>query len=410
MATEFVPAKRFSKVKPSPTLAITRLAQELKAQGKNVIGLAAGEPDFDTPDLIKAAAAEAMTKGQTKYTAVDGTPALKKAIAAKFERENGLQYAPNQISVGTGGKQVIFNAIMATVSPGDEVIIPTPYWVSYPDMVNLAEGLPVFVSTTASNKFRMNPADLEKAITPKTKWLILNSPSNPSGAAYTRSELQALAEVLLRHPHVWILSDDIYEHLVFDDFEFTTIAQVEPKLYDRTLTVNGVSKAYSMTGWRIGYAGGPAPLIKKMAEIQGHSTSNPSSISQAAAVAALDGDQAFLKDWVKIFQERRDLVVKLLNEAPGISCPMPEGAFYVYPSCEALIGSKTPDGKIISTDDDFATYLLESHGVAVVPGSGFGLSPAFRISYATSTEALRDACSRIKTACERLSGVASKAA
>ncbi len=407
--SEFL-ANRLSKVKASPTLAITKLALELKAQGKNVIGLAAGEPDFDTPDFIKDAAIAAIKAGQTKYTAVDGTPALKQAIAAKFLRDNELTYKPSQISVGTGGKQVIFNAMMASVSPGDEVIIPTPYWVSYPDMVNLAEGTPVFVSTTAANKFRLSPVDLEKAITPKTKWLILNSPSNPSGAAYTRAELRAIADVLVRHPHVWILTDDMYEHLVYDDFEFTTIAQVEPALYDRTLTVNGVSKAYSMTGWRIGFAGGPEILIKKMGEIQGHSTSNPCSISQAAAVAALNGDQAFLKTWVKAFQERRDLVVEMLNQISGLSCPKPEGAFYVYPSCAGVIGSKTPDGKVISSDDDFATYLLQSEGVAVVQGSGFGLSPAFRISYATSTDMLRDACGRIKRACENLSGVQSKAA
>jgi aspartate aminotransferase len=408
--SEFI-AKRLSKVKASPTLGITKLALELKAQGKDVIGLAAGEPDFDTPDFIKDAAIEAIKKGQTKYTAVDGTPALKQAIIAKFLRDNQLTYKPSQINVGTGGKQVIFNAMMASVSPGDEVIIPTPYWVSYPDMVALAEGTPVFVQTTAAQGFKLNPADLDKAITPKTKWLILNSPSNPSGAAYTKAELRAIADVLLKHSHVWVLTDDIYEHLVYDDFEFATIAQIEPRLFDRTLTVNGVSKAYSMTGWRIGFAGGPEILIKKMGEIQGHSTSNPCSISQAAAVAALNGDQSFLKTWVKTFKERRDIVVELLNQIPGISCPKPEGAFYVYPSCAGVIGSKTPEGKIIETDDDFATYLLQSENVAVVQGSGFGLSPAFRISYATSTEALKEACARIKRACEKLQGVnASKAA
>ena len=393
-------AQRLSKVKASPTLAITRLALELKAQGKDVIGLAAGEPDFDTPDFVKEAAYAAIKAGQTKYTAVDGTPALKQAIIAKFARENGLTYKPSQITVGTGGKQVIFNALMATVSPGDEVIIPAPYWVSYPDMVNLAEGTPVFVSTSAAQNFKLSPADLERAITPKTKWLILNSPSNPSG----------VADVLLRHPQVWILADDIYEHLIYDDFDFSTIAQIEPALFDRTLTVNGVSKAYSMTGWRIGYAGGAEALIKKMGEIQGHSTSNPCSISQAAAVAALNGSQEFLKDWVKSFQQRRDLVVDLLNQIPGITCPKPAGAFYVYPSCEGVIGSKTPDGKIIDSDETFATYLLQSEGVAVVQGSGFGLSPAFRISYATSETSLREACTRIKRACEALSGVKSKAA
>ncbi|MDR3450002.1 MAG: pyridoxal phosphate-dependent aminotransferase [Alphaproteobacteria bacterium] len=410
MSSSFL-AQRLAKVKASPTLGITKLALEMKAAGKDVIGLAAGEPDFDTPDFIKDAAIAAIKAGRTKYTAVDGTPALKQAIAAKFLRENQLTYKPTQISVGTGGKQVIFNAIMASVSPGDQVIIPTPYWVSYPDMVALAEGEPVFVPTSAKTGFKLNPADLEKAITPKTKWLILNSPSNPTGAAYTKAELRGIADVLLRHPHVSVMTDDIYEHLVYDNFEFSTIAQIEPKLYDRTLTVNGVSKAYSMTGWRIGYAGGPEILIKKMGEIQGHSTSNPSSISQAAAVAALNGPQAFLQDWVKAFQARRDIVVELLNQIPGISCPKPEGAFYVYPSCEGVIGSKTPDGTTISNDEDFAKYLLQSEGVAVVQGSGFGLSPAFRISYATSTEALKEACARIKRACEKLQGVqASKAA
>ncbi len=403
-------AARLAKVKASPTLGITKLALEMKAQGKDVIGLAAGEPDFDTPDFIKEAAYAAIKAGQTKYTAVDGTPALKQAIIAKFHRDNGLTYKPTQITVGTGGKQVIFNAMMATVSPGDEVIIPTPYWVSYPDMVNLAEGTPVCVATSAKSGFKLSPAELEKAITPKTKWVILNSPSNPSGAAYTKTELRAIADVLMRHPHVWILTDDIYEHLVYDDFEFTTIAQIEPALFDRTLTVNGVSKAYSMTGWRIGFAGGPDLLIKKMGEVQGHSTSNPCSISQAAAVAALNGPQDFLKDWVKTFKQRRDIVVEMLNQIPGIDCPKPEGAFYVYPSCEGVIGSKAPDGTIIANDEAFATYLLQSEGVAVVQGSGFGLSPAFRISYATSTEALREACTRIKRACEKLSGVTSKAA
>ncbi len=399
-------SQRLAKVKASPTLAISRLAQELKAQGKDVIGLATGEPDFDTPDFIKEAAYAAIRAGQTKYTAVDGTPALKQAIAAKFARQNGLTYKPSQISVGTGGKQVLFNALMATVSPGDEVIIPTPYWVSYPDMVNLAEGVPVYLPTTAASKFRVSPADLEKAITPKTKWLILNSPSNPSGAAYSEKELKGLAEVLLRHPHVWVLSDDIYEHLIYDNFKFTTIAQVEPALYDRTLTVNGVSKAYSMTGWRIGYAGGPEVLIKKMGEIQGHSTSNPSSIGQAAALAALTGPQDFLKDWIRIFQQRRDLVVGAINRIKGLICPKPEGAFYIYPDCTALIGSVAPDGRTLISDDDLATYLLQSEGVAAVPGSGFGLSPALRISYATSTDALKEACARIKRACEKLSNIA----
>ncbi|HEU0118504.1 MAG TPA: pyridoxal phosphate-dependent aminotransferase, partial [Alphaproteobacteria bacterium] len=351
-------AQRLAKVKASPTLGITKLALELKASGKDVIGLAAGEPDFDTPDFVKEGAIAAINRGDTKYTAVDGTPALKKAICDKFSRENGLTYKPSQIIVGTGGKQVIFNAILATVSPGDEVIIPAPYWVSYPDMVNLAEGKPVFVATTEQSGFKMSPQDLEKVITSKTKWLILNSPSNPTGAAYTKAELRALADVLLKHPHVWILADDIYEHLVYDNFEFTTIAQVEPKLYDRTLTMNGVSKAYNMTGWRIGYAGGPEHLIKKMAEIQGHSTSNPSSISQAAAVAALTGSQDFMKKQLATFQERRNMVVELLNQVPGLKCSKPEGAFYVYPSCAGLIGKKTPDGKVLNNDEDVAKYLL----------------------------------------------------
>lgn len=403
-------AQRLNKVKPSPTLAITKLAQELKASGKDVIGLAAGEPDFDTPDHIKDGAIAAMKRGDTKYTAVDGTPALKQAICQKFERENGLTYKPSQISVGAGGKQVIFNAIMATVSPGDEVIIPAPYWVSYPDIVNLAEGVVVSLATRPEDGFKLRPEELEKAITPKTKWIILNSPSNPSGAAYTRNELRALADVLLKHNHVWILTDDMYEHLVYDNFEFTTIAQIEPKLYDRTLTVNGVSKAYNMTGWRIGYAGGPEALIKKMSEIQGHSTSNPSSISQAAAVAALNGPQDFLVKQLETFKQRRDLVVEMLNQAPGLTCSKPEGAFYVYPNCQGVIGHKTPEGKVISSDDDFVRYLLESEGVAAVSGSGFGLSPYFRISYATSTEALKDACSRIKRACEKLTNGSQQAA
>jgi len=403
-------AHRLNKVKPSPTLAITKLAQELKAAGKDVIGLAAGEPDFDTPDPIKEAAIAAMKRGDTKYTAVDGTPALKQAICQKFERENNLKYKPTQISVGTGGKQVIFNALMATVSPGDEIIIPTPYWVSYPDMVNLAEGTAVFIATRPENGFKLKPEDLERSITPNTKWLILNSPSNPSGATYTRQELRGLADILLRHPRVWILSDDIYEHLVYDKFEFTTIAQVEPKLFDRTLTVNGVSKAYNMTGWRIGYAGGPEALIKKMAEIQGHSTSNPSSISQAAAVAALNGSQDFLQKQLEIFNERRNLVVDTINQIPGLSCIKPEGAFYIYPNCQGLLGRKTPEGNVLKNDDDVVRYFLEAEGVAAVSGSSFGLSPYFRISYATSTEVLKDACARIKRACEKLANGSQAAA
>jgi len=403
-------ADRLNKVKPSPTLGITKLTLKLKAEGKDVIGLAAGEPDFDTPDFVKDAAIAAIKAGKTKYTAVDGTPELKNAIVQKFQKENGLAYTVNQVIVGTGGKQVIYNALMATLSPGDEVIIPAPYWVSYPDMVNLAGGEPVFINTRAEDGFKLKPGDLEKAITPKTKWFILNSPSNPTGGTYSKVEIRALADVLLRHPHVWVLTDDIYEHLLYDGFEFATIAQVEPKLFDRTLTLNGVSKAYNMTGWRIGYAGGPEALIKKMGEIQGHSTSNASSISQAAAAAALTGPQEFMTKQRAVFQERRNMVVDLLNAISGITCAKPEGAFYVYPSCAGILGRKTPDGKVIASDDDFATYLLESEGVAVVPGSGFGHSPYFRISYATSTEALKEACARIKRGCDKLSNGGQKAA
>jgi len=395
-------AIRLKKVKPSPTLAITKLALEMKAAGQNVIGLAAGEPDFDTPEHIKKAANKAIQGGFTKYTAVDGTPDLKKAICAKFKRENGLDYKPSQISVGAGGKQVIFNALVATLSKGDEVIIPVPYWVSYPDIVNLADGKPVFVEGKAENGFKLLPKDLEKAITKKTKWLILNSPSNPSGAAYTEAELKALAGVLKRHPQVWIMSDDMYEHIVYDTFKFTTIAKVAPYLYERTLTVNGVSKAYNMTGWRIGYAGGPELLIKKMSEIQGHSTSNPCSISQAAALEGLNGPKDFMQKQRKVFKQRRDMVVKMLNAIPGLTCLKPEGAFYVYPGCAGLIGQKTPEGHVLKTDDDVVTYFLKSEGVAAVPGSAFGMSPYFRISYATSTEALKEACSRIQRAVKRL--------
>ena len=395
-------AERLQRVKPSPTIAVTMKAAELKAAGKDVIGLGAGVSKSGSPANIKAAAKAAIDKGETKYTAVDGTPALKKAIAAKFKRENGLDYAPNQISVGTGGKQVLYNALMATLNPGDEVIVPAPYWVSYPDMVILAEGTPVEVACSENQGFKLTAEALAAAITPKTKWLILNSPSNPTGAAYTKADLRALADVLLKNPHVWVMTDDMYEHLVYDGFEFATIAQVEPKLMDRTLTVNGVSKAYCMTGWRIGYAGGPAPLIKAMQAIQSQSTSNPSSVSQAAAVEALNGPQDFIAANNEVFKARRDLVVKMLNEAKGLRCPVPEGAFYVFPSCAGTIGKKTPQGKVIETDTDFVTYLLESVGVAVVQGSAFGLAPYFRISYATSTEALKDACTRIQKACAAL--------
>jgi aspartate aminotransferase len=395
-------ADRLQRVKPSPTIAVSMKAAELKAAGKDVIGLGAGEPDFDTPQNIKDAAKRAIDAGDTKYTAVDGTPALKKAIGAKFERENGLKYAANQITVGTGGKQVLYNALMATLNPGDEVIVPAPYWVSYPDMVILAEGTPVEVACSENQNFKLTPEALEAAITPKTKWVILNSPSNPTGAAYSAADLKALADVLLRHPHVWIMTDDMYEHLLYDDFKFATIAQVEPKLYDRTLTVNGVSKAYCMTGWRIGYAGGPAPLIRAMQAIQSQSTSNPSSVSQAAAVEALNGPNGFIAEHNKAFVERRNMVVAMLNEAKGLRCPMPDGAFYVFPSCAGTIGKKTPEGKTIQTDTDFVTYLLESVGVAVVQGSAFGLAPYFRISYATSSELLREACTRIQKACAAL--------
>ncbi|PIB96725.1 pyridoxal phosphate-dependent aminotransferase [Caulobacter sp. X] len=387
------------RIAPSATIAISAKARALKAAGRDVIALSAGEPDFDTPDNIKNAAIEAIKAGKTKYTDPDGMPELKAAICAKFKRENGLEYKPSQIHVAPGGKPVIYNALVATLNPGDEVIIPAPYWVSYPDMTLLAGGTPVSVETTAESGFKITPAALEAAITPKTKWLIINSPSNPSGGAYTRAELKALADVLLRHPQVWVLTDDMYEHLVFDDFEFTTIAQVEPKLYDRTLTMNGVSKGYSMTGWRIGYAGGPEPLIKAMGKMISQTTSNPCSISQWAALEALNGTQDFIKPNAKLFQERRDLVVSMLNQANGLHCPTPEGAFYVYPSCAGLIGKTAPSGKVIESDEDFATELLESEGVAVVHGAAFGLSPFFRISYATSSDVLEDACSRIQRFC-----------
>jgi aspartate aminotransferase len=388
-----------SRVKPSATLAADQKGRELKAQGRDVISLAAGEPDFDTPDNVKDAAIKAIRDGKTKYTNVDGIPELKEAICAKFARENGLTYKPSQINVSPGGKPVIWNALLATLNPGDEVIVPTPYWVSYWDIVLLAGGEPHAVMTSAEQGFKVQPEQLEAAITPKTRWIILNSPSNPSGAAYTKAELRALADVLLKHPHVWILTDDMYEHLVFDDFEFWTIAQVEPALYDRTLTMNGVSKAYAMTGWRIGYAGGPEPLIKLMAKVMSQTTSNPSSISQWAAVEALNGPQDFIKPNQKLFQERRDLVVSMLNQANGIHCPTPEGAFYVYPSVAGLIGKTAPSGKAINSDEDFAVELLETEGVSVVFGAAFGLSPHFRISYATSNAMLEDACARIQRFC-----------
>jgi len=388
-----------ARVKPSATLAADAKARELKAQGKNVIGLAAGEPDFDTPDNIKDAAIKAIRDGKTKYTNVDGIPELKEAIVAKFQRENGLSYKVSQVNVSPGGKPVIWNAMIATLNPGDEVVVPTPYWVSYWDIVLLAGGKPVAAPTTAATGFKLQAADLESKITPRTRWILLNSPSNPSGAAYTRAELRALADVLMRHPHVWILTDDMYEHLVFGDFEFSTIAQVEPGLYERTLTMNGVSKAYAMTGWRIGYAAGPEPLIKSMAKVMSQTTSNPSSISQWAAVEALNGPQDFIKPNAKLFEGRRDLVVSMLNQARGLHCPTPEGAFYVYPSCEGLLGKTAPSGKVIGSDEDFCVELLETEGVAVVMGAAFGLSPHFRISYATANSVLEDACQRIQRFC-----------
>lgn len=395
-------ADSLARIKPSATIAVTNKARELKAAGRDVIGLGAGEPDFDTPENIKEAAIRAIREGKTKYTAVDGIPELKAAIAAKFKRENNLTYAPNQITVGTGGKQVLYNALMATLNPGDEVIIPAPYWVSYPEIVALGGGTPVEIVGPQSTGFKIGPEALEAAITPKTKWLILNSPSNPTGAGYTRAELRALADVLLKYPHVWIMTDDMYEHLVFDGFEFATIAEVEPKLYDRTLTVNGVSKAYAMTGWRIGYAGGPVELIKAIGTIQSQSTSNPSSVSQWAAVEALNGPQDYIPENAEIFKKRRDLVVSMLNQANGIVCPNPEGAFYVFPSCAGTLGKTTAGGKLLKTDEDFVTALLEEEGVAVVQGSAFGLAPYFRISYATSTEALEEACTRIQRFCGNL--------
>lgn len=391
------------RIKPSATIAATQKARALKAAGRDVIGLGAGEPDFETPANIREAAKAAIDRGETRYTDVDGTVALKQAIVAKFKRENSLDYKLEQVSVGTGGKQVLFNALLATVNPGDEVIIPAPYWVSYPDIVNFAGGTPVFVTGKAEDGFKLRPEALEKAITPKTKWVILNSPSNPSGAAYTRDELKALTDVLVRHPHVWILTDDMYEHLVYDNFVFTTPAQVEPALYERTLTMNGVSKAYCMTGWRIGYAAGPQMLIKAMSNLQSQSTSNPSSISQAAAVEALNGPQDFIPKNNAVFKQRRDLVVSMLNQAKGIHCPKPEGAFYVYPSCAGTIGKTSKGGVKIASDLDFANALLEEKGVAVVFGEAFGLAPHFRISYATSTEALKDACGRIQEFCAQLS-------
>ena len=395
-------ASRLNRIKPSATMAVTGRAQELKAAGVDVIGLGAGEPDFDTPENVKEAAISAMRAGQTKYTQVPGTLELREAICAKFKRENGLDYTPAQIQVACGGKQSIYNAIMATVDENDEVIIPAPYWVSYPDIVLLAEGKPIIVQAKQGNGFKINAEQLEAAVTPKTKWLLLNSPSNPTGAAYSKEELKALTDVLLRHKHVFLMTDDIYEHVIYDEFEFTTPAQVEPKLYDRTLTLNGVSKAYAMTGWRIGYAAGPLELIKGMNKVQSQSTSHAASISQAAAVEALNGPQEFIAKNNAIFKERRDLVVSMLNQAEGLECLTPQGAFYVYPSCAGMIGKTTPEGKVLTSDFDVATYLLEAEGIAVVFGEAFGLSPFFRISYATGTELLVEACKRIQRACDNL--------
>ena len=395
-------AKRLSAIKPSPTIAVSTKARQLKEQGKDVIGLGAGEPDFDTEENVKKAGILAIESGDTKYTAVDGIENLKEAICSKFKRDNGLDYDVSQVTVNSGAKHTIYNAFMATLDEGDEVIIPAPYWVSYPDMVTLAGGRPVFVECLAENNFKLKASDLEKSITEKTKWVILNSPSNPTGAAYSYDEMKSITDVLVKYPNVYIMSDDIYEHIVYDDFKFVTPAEVEPKLFDRVLTINGVSKAYAMTGWRIGYAAGNQELIKAMSKVQSQSTSNPCSISQAASIEALNGDQSYLKDRAVVFKRRRDMVVSMLNEIDGIECNTPEGAFYVFPSCKNLIGKKTPDGKVLNNDTDFASYLLESVLVAVVPGVAFGAEGFFRISYATSDEKLREACSRIGKACSDL--------
>ncbi|MFQ3360547.1 MAG: pyridoxal phosphate-dependent aminotransferase [Alphaproteobacteria bacterium] len=390
-------------IKPSPTIAVTQKARELKLQGRNIIGLGAGEPDFDTPDNIKEAAIDAINRGETKYTAVDGIPELKQAIVNKFQRENNVLYNIDQIFVAPGGKAIIFNAFISTLNKGDEVLIPAPYWVSYPDITLLAGGTPIIIETSPKSDYKITAEQLEKSITPKTKWLIFNSPSNPSGAAYTREEIKSITDVLLRHKHVWLLTDDIYEHITYDDFEFSTPVEIEPSLIDRTVTLNGVSKAYSMTGWRIGYCGAPEKIIKPMRAIQSQSTTNPTSISQWASVEALEGPQILIPQWVKVFKERRDLVVGMLNQAEGISCPLPQGAFYVYPSCDGCIGKTASNGSVIKNDEDFATNLLELEGVAVVHGAAFGTSPCFRISYATSTELLEDACTRIIRFCAGLS-------
>ena len=391
------------RVKPSATIAATQKARDLRAKGKTVIALTVGEPDFDTPDNVKEAAVAAIMRGETKYTPVAGIEELRKAIAGKFKRENDLTYAPNEIIVGTGAKHVLFNAFLATINPGDEVIIPAPYWVSYPDMVAIANGVSVEVPTRMADGFKLTAGDLEKAITPKTKWLLLNSPSNPSGAAYTRAELKALTDVLLKHPHVWVMTDDIYEHLVYGEFEFTTPAQVEPALFDRTLTINGVSKSYAMTGWRIGYGAGPAKLIKALDTLQSQQTSGSCSIAQWAAVEALNGTQAYIPMSRNVFEGRRDLVVSMLNQSRYLRCPTPEGAFYVYPSVAEALGRRTPEGKVLDTDADFVEALLETEGVAVVQGTAFGLGPNFRLSYATATPVLEEACGKIQRFCASLS-------
>ncbi|MBS70429.1 MAG: aspartate aminotransferase [Rhodobiaceae bacterium] len=403
MASNEFLSKQVQAIKPSPTIAVTQKARELKAQGRDVIGLGAGEPDFDTPDNIKEAAIDAINRGETKYTAVDGIPELKRAIVNKFKKENNIDYTADQVFVAPGGKAIIYNAFMATINDGDEVVIPAPYWVSYPDITQMAGGKPIIIQGNPENNYKISADQLDKAITNKTKWFIFNSPSNPSGAAYSKSELKALTDVLLKYNHVWLLTDDIYEHILYDNFKYYTPVQIEPKLFDRTLTLNGVSKAYSMTGWRIGYCGAPEKLIKSMRTIQSQSTTNPTSISQWASVEALEGNQDFIEQWVKEFKERRDLVVDLLNKAEGIQCGVPEGAFYVYPNCSGCIGKQTASGSVIETDEDFVTELLNAEGVAVVHGEAFGTSPCFRISYATSIEQLEEACTRIIRFCAGLS-------
>jgi aspartate aminotransferase len=395
-------ASRLNRIKPSPSSMAGQRARELRAAGRDIVGLTSGEPDFDTPDHVNDAVRVALAAGQTKYTDVAGTPELRAAVADKFRRDNGLDYQPGEIIVGTGGKQVIFNAFMCTIEPGDEVIVPTPYWVSYPDIVLLADGKPVFVQCPPEKGFKLQAADLERAITPRTRWLVMNAPNNPSGAAYTRDEMKALTDVLLRHPHVWVMTDDIYEHILYDGRAFVTPAQVEPALKERTLTINGVSKSYAMTGWRIGYGGGPAELIKPMVKLQSQSTSNPSSVAQAGALAALTGPQDFIRARTAEFQSRRDAIVARLNAIPGVSCHLPEGAFYVFPSCQGLLGMRTPQGRRLESADDFVLYLLETQGLAVLQGTAYGLPPYFRISFATSMARLEEGCARLARACAQL--------